>query len=68
MYWNPARWRTSDGIVPFRVFDLYAGALMPALALTRLNTAQAYGMVMGEKRIAEQTWQSTTREIYRVEG
>lgn len=55
-------------MVPFRVFDLYAAAVMPALALERLNTAQAIGMVAGEKRVAEQTWTATSREIYQVEG
>lgn len=68
MYWNPARWPTADGYVPFRVFDLYAAALFPALALDRLNTAQAIALVAGEKRAAEVAHTATIREVYRVEG
>lgn len=68
MYWNPARWPTRDGYIPFRVFDLYAAALLPSLALVRLNTAQAIGMVAGDKQVAERAWSQTTREIYQVEG
>ena len=69
MYWNPARWPTRDGYIPFRLFDLYAASLMPGLALVRLNTAQAIGMVAsGNRQTAERAWDATTREIYRVEG
>jgi hypothetical protein len=68
VYWNPARWPTADGYVPFRVFDLYAASLTAALALDRMNTAQAIGMVLAEKEAADRLWTASIREAYPREG
>jgi len=43
-YFNPARWPTADGYLPWRLFLLYAAALYPRWAMERLVTAQAIGL------------------------
>lgn len=50
------------------MFDLYVRALFPALAMDRMNTAQAIGLVIADRPVAEKNWDAATRELYRVEG
>ena len=40
-YWNPARWRTDDGVVPWAVFLIAVDALMGHLALERWQQSMA---------------------------
>lgn len=44
VYWNPARWGTVDGYVPWRQFLAYAEALFPLWALDRLTLSASIGL------------------------
>lgn len=69
VYYAPTRWPTADGYIPSHLFDLYAAALAPAYALDRLNSAQAIGMALAtDPRVGRELWESTAREVYRLEA
>lgn len=40
-WYNPPRWGTTDGIVPYRVFWVYWRAMGSLMAFERLSTARA---------------------------
>jgi hypothetical protein len=44
VYFNPARWDTADGYLPWRLFLLYAAALYPVWAMERLTMTSAIGL------------------------
>lgn len=67
VYYAPGRWETSDGYIPFPVFDRYVAALFPALALERMNLTQGIGLAFGGKD-GEERWLATVREAYPEEG
>jgi hypothetical protein len=64
LYYNPARWQTADGYIPFPVFDLYAAALWPVAAIERMNMAQAIGLVMAGKDDAKSLRDATLNEAF----
>lgn len=63
-YYNPQRWATADGYMPFRVFQEYATALWPAAALERMNLASAIGLALAGKQDAERMAKQVTAEAY----
>jgi hypothetical protein len=69
VYWNPTRWPTADGYIPFRVFDLYAASLATAAALDRMNLAHAIGLALvSDKTVSDRLWQAAIHEAYPREG
>lgn len=68
VYFNPARWPTADGFIPFPVFPRYVDALFQAMALERLNSAQSVGMALAPQEKAKIAWDQATAEAYPMEG
>lgn len=64
VYYNPQRWQTDDGYIPFPVFDLYAAALWPVAAIERMNMAQAIGLVLAGKDAGDELRRATLREAF----
>lgn len=64
VYFNPARWNTADGYIPFPVFDLYALALWPIPAMDRLNTAHAIGLAFADPKAGARLHERTLTEAY----
>lgn len=64
VYYNPQRWTTADGYMPFRVFQEYAAALWPAYALERLNLARAIGLALASEKDVQRIAAATVAEAY----
>lgn len=43
-YYDPRRWATADGVIPFPLFAILARAIVPAEAMERLHLARAIGL------------------------
>ena len=43
-YHNPGRWPTSDGIIPFKLFEVCYRAVKPRRALDRINLSKAINL------------------------
>lgn len=59
VYFNPHRWSTVDGFVPWRFFLLYAAALYPLWAMERMTMASAIGLAFAP---ADESGRRTRRE------
>jgi hypothetical protein len=64
VYFNPARWDTADGYIPFPVFDLYAAALWRARAVDRVNLAGAITQALAEKKAQQSLLASNLQEAF----
>jgi hypothetical protein len=63
-YYNPARWGTADGYMPFPVFREYAEGLWPLYAQERLNLAAAIGLALAGKEKGPLLAARTLEEAY----
>lgn len=51
VYFNPDRWDTADGFLPFPVFDLYADALWRQRAVERVNLLTAIKLAFADQKV-----------------
>lgn len=59
LVYAPRRWRTHDGVIPYRVLLAYASGLEAVKAGDRLSMAQAIGLALG----GEQAGDMAQREL-----
>jgi hypothetical protein len=63
LVYAPQRWKTRDGVIPYRVFCAYLKGLSAVTAKSRLEMAGAIGLAMAGEN-AEHAMQSDLEEAF----
>jgi hypothetical protein len=61
---NPERWDTIDGYIPWRLFLRYAAALYPVWAMERLRLAASIGLAFASDPKGHQIRDQAVAEAY----